>query len=267
MQLPPDTVVYSDSLGIAVPAETAHSLLNPIGIWRFEWPQYVVWGVLFVWFMLKARREGKLSFGALLFLSWTTAFWQEFYADWGAYLVYSPKFDQIPWDSPYTTPNKPWYTWAAYGNYYLPIFALMVWAIGRLRKAMPSLALLPAAFLVSTPLFYLFNFGIEGVAVANGWWTYLKSPGPNVKMVGGLNYPLVFPVLPFVVWGALNAAILCLKTEQGVARIEAFEWLQSMPAGPMKEVCRFIVWSVAMNLSYWFLFTLPLILMRVVGIV
>jgi hypothetical protein len=269
MKLPQGQVLYnnSEALGVPVPEDMAQALLNPTSTWLMEWPMYILWVMLSLWFCYQWRRDGKIGFAALLFWGMTTAFWQEFYADWAAYLVYTPGFELMPWDSPYTSPNKPWFMLATYGLYFLPIFQLMLWATGQVRKALPAIPLLVASLMVSAPLFYLFNFAFEGFAVASGWWIYPKSPGPHFTMASGTDYPLIFPVLPFVVYGAIACAVLCLKNDQGVHRLEAFDSVQNMSAGWKKEVARLLVWSVMMNLLYWFTFTLPLMLMRIVGIV
>lgn len=257
----------SDALGKPLTPSIAEAILSPTNTWVFNWPNYILWGVLSLIFVIQAYRTGKLGFAALLFWSMTTAFWQEFYADWAAYLVYSPSFDLIPWDSAYTSPNKPWFVLPAYGNYFLPIDALMVWTAANIRKFVPSMPIFISALIVATPLFYAFNFFIEGTAVANGWWAYLESPGPKYHMQNGTNYPLVFPVIPFVIYGAIACTVLSLKAPTGVLRIENFAWLQTMPSGVKKEALRLLVWCVMMNLVYWFGFTFPLMLLRITGIV
>jgi hypothetical protein len=262
MQLPEGQVVYSDAIGMEVPPDVAALLLNPTQTEGFGWPIWAIWGGLLLWFLFSTVRHGKLTFAGLIFLSATTLFWQEFFSNWGAYLVYSPKFPLMAWDAPFASPNKPWFMIASYGNYYVFIFSLMLWAMAKLRNRFTGMSPFMAALLIGTPLFYAFNIAFEAPATTNGWWAYMKSPGPHFG-----NYPLLFPILPYSLCGVIMATVLSLKTDKGVPVIENVAWVQNMRAGFGREFSRFLIWSINMNLMYWFLLCVPVTLFRLVGIV
>lgn len=262
MQLAEGQVVYSDAIGMDVPPDVAELLLNPTQTGGFGWPLWLIAGLLLAWFMITGVRRGSLSFAALIFLSSASLFWQEFFSNWGAYLVYSPKFELMAWDAPFASPNKPWFMIASYGVYYLTIFPLILWSAEKLRGAWPALSSLLAIIVVGLPLFYLFNFLFETPATTNGWWAYMKSPGPHFG-----NYPLIYPILPYSVCGLIMTYVLSLKSPEGVPAIENYRWVQNAAPGLGKELRRLAAWVINMNLMYWFFLCVPITLFRLSGIV
>ena len=74
----------------------------------FELVQSTAFVALMIWVVIDTRRRGELGPAGLLTIAGFSIFWQEFYADWGAYLLWSPDFHMLPWGSTtWTTPDKP----------------------------------------------------------------------------------------------------------------------------------------------------------------
>lgn len=264
MQLAENVIAYSDSLGIALDPAAMQGLLHPSPLHEgFFW---LLWTLLLVWFVAQGIRRGTLGFSALLFISMTTTAWMDPYASWSAYMIYSPKYLLMAWDSALTSPNKPWVVWADYGLWNLIVFSLMIFLMERLRRAKPGISVLASAFIVAMPILYLYDLLGEGAAVANGYWSYLKAAGPVLVTAKG-TLPLVYPAIVYSIWGAINAFFLANKDPDGRPKFEHVAWLDSMPAGLGKELARVLVWCAVMNASYCFLFTGPIVLVRYFGIV
>jgi hypothetical protein len=235
-------------------------IADPAVPWLFETPSYVLWVVLACYFLLQARRNRQLSIAALTFLSATTMFWQEFYADWGAKLVYSPAFALIPIELPFTTPNKPWLMFASYGWYFVAIFTLQVWLVNRLRHRNISLTF--AVLMVSIPFFYLWDLLLEGTAVYMGWWTYVDIAQPMIMTARGA-LPLLHPIGTFTVYGTIMTLLLSQRDDTGRVRFEALGGAAAMMPGPGREIRRLLTWIVVMNLVYALFLTLPCMLVRI----
>nr|MDT0524753.1 hypothetical protein [Streptomyces sp. DSM 41633] len=74
----------------------------------FELLMGIAFVVLVVWVVIDTRRRGELGLVGLLAIAGLSIFWQEFYADWGAYLLWSSDYHMLWWGSTtWTTPDKP----------------------------------------------------------------------------------------------------------------------------------------------------------------
>lgn len=73
------------------------SLEAPFAPWIFEYVLSAVGLVLIGFFIRASVRAGELTFALMVTVGSATMWWQEWYADWGAYLLYSPKFHLMPW--------------------------------------------------------------------------------------------------------------------------------------------------------------------------
>lgn len=239
------------------------ALANPVATWMFDSPAYVIWAILAVVFLAQARKQGQLSLNALIFFGATSMFWQEFYADWGAKLVYSPDFALMPWESPMTSPNKPWFMPAAYGCYFVTIYALQNKLIMRLRGS-GRCGLLWSVLLVTVPLFYLWDLLVEGIAVMMGWWVYLDPIGPSFHSAYGAM-PLMVPILIFVVYGVAMAYLIADVRDNGRPRFESIGGFATGPAGAGREVRRVIVWCVVMNVVYGAFLAAPCMAVRILS--
>ena len=124
-----------------------------------EYSNLIGWLVVFPQIVRGWKRRGYPSQTGLIFLSSTTMFWEEFYADWGAYLLWNTEFAMMPWGRiPYTTPSKPWYVLPCYGRFYTVILPGSMKIFKSLRKNEPEWRYWPAMFFVVMFPFYMWNF-------------------------------------------------------------------------------------------------------------
>lgn len=194
--------------------------------------------------LVRARRAGRLGTAALLYVAGLSIFWQEFFADWGAYLAWSPNFAALPWDSTlWTTPHKPWFVIAAYPVFMCAAFSAMLaltrWSLRDGER--PTLA--RCALTAGLPLIVI-NTALEYAAVSVGHlWTYVEVIGPALDAGAG-QQPLLYPNLPFGAFGTV-AVFLILRAD----RVE----------GGGRRV---LSWVVAGNVCYWLLLCVPLIALR-----
>jgi hypothetical protein len=239
----------------------AISLANPFAPWIFEVPLSAITVWLAIRFARQSWAAGKLTIGALILISSISMFWQEFYADWGASLLYSPRFHLIPWGpTRWTTSNKPWFMPFAYGWYYTAIFLGMLWILRRFRNRWPNIRRPVAAVLIAFPIFYLWDFAVESVSVALGYWTYQQALGPTLHF-GGTQISLVYPLL-FYAFYASVALFFLSNEEEG--QPPAFERLVTRHArSPLRrELSRAGIWIVVMNALYCGCFVGWLVIIR-----
>lgn len=111
-----------------------------------------------------------------------TMFWQEFYGDWAAYLIYNPKLTRLPWGpSKFTTPYKPLYLVFAYGWFYVLIFMVLMIVLRWVRKQRPSWGRWPTLFGVTLVVYYIWNFvGADGTSFVTNYYRYVHPIGPAV---------------------------------------------------------------------------------------
>lgn len=242
-------------------ADADGAVANPVAPWAFQTPSILIWILLAIFFIRQTRRDGRFSVHALIFLSATSMFWLEFPADWGAYLVYSPAFRLIPLELPFTTPNKPAFMPAAYGWYFLAIYAFLIWLVNVLMRARPRMARITAVILVAAPFFYLWDLLVEGFAALVGWWTYVEVYGAYWKFARG-TMPLLFPIIPFTVYGILATAVLTWRDDRGMHRLERLTGAPLATPGWGREARRLLAWIIAMNLMFG-AFALAMVLFRI----
>jgi hypothetical protein len=158
--------------------------------WLMEIGGWIVFGLVAVFLLYRWRKNGRPETAALLFLGCFTMWWQEFYADWGAYLYYNPDLTLLPWGkSPYTTPNKPVYVLAGYGWFYAGGFAAVLTLFQWFRRRYSSVNYIVALVITVFVPFILWNFvTADGVSYVTNWFQYLESIGPTIHTdKGGLQ--------------------------------------------------------------------------------
>ncbi len=236
------------------------AVANPLVPWVFEIGSVVLWLAIALYFFRGYQRSGSLSKYALIFIGATSMFWLEFPADWGAFLVYSPRFALFPIELPFTTPNKPMFMPAAYGWYFLAIYSLIWFLVDKLRAAKPDWSRVLVVLLIAAPFFYVWNLMVEGFSALVGWWTYYEVFGPALHSARG-TYPLVFPVLPFAVYGVAEALVLTWKDQNGLHMLEHITGAHKATVGIGKELRRVAAWVITMN-GIFALFSLSMVLFR-----
>jgi len=219
--------------------------------------------VVIIGFAIQTHRRGSLSIPALCAIAGFSIFWQEFYADWAGYLLWSPKFHLMPWGSTlWTTPNKPWYMIASYPLFMCFAFTSML-ALCRfgMRKLPTTNAFLVCLF-TAGPALFVINFLLEVASVGvAGQWTYVDIMGPAWITDKG-HQPIFFPGINFGIWGAALCFFILRQSTEGHPTFEKIFRCETFSPGWAHESMRAVAWMVFWNLTYWFLFSFPLIGLR-----
>jgi hypothetical protein len=233
---------------------------EPVIGWLFEVVGIGVWFAVAVYYVLRVVRERTVPIGAMVFVGATTMFWQEWYADWSAYLLYNPKFALIPWDSTWwTTPNKPWAVVAGYGWFIglsLPALAALC-----IRRAGAGPVTFTGVFLVVLPIYWAFDMIIEFPATRAHWWTY-ADPAPLAVTNEEGGFSFIWPILPFAFWAVVAVWLLARRDDRGFMWHERVMRVSAVQPGASRETARVGAMVVMLNASYLFAFVLPLCLIR-----
>jgi hypothetical protein len=231
----------------------------PIAAWAFEILGPLIWVALAANYVVRCRRAGSLTVPALVFIGATTMWWQEWYGDWGGYVLYNPHLHLIPgYRWPLTSPNKPWAVIPAYGWFYGLVYFPLIGLVHKLRTpGRPAWALILA---IGLPVYYLWDLLIEGVASAWGLWSYVDFVGPAITSSRG-NFPLVYPIIPFALMTALTAVVINATKPDGTPVVEAIAGVDRFN-GNARAGARIATWVVTMNLCYALLFIGPIVLVR-----
>jgi len=234
---------------------------NPSALWVQEIVVPIVWLALLLIFLRKSILNRALTFEALLFIFSTTMFWQEAYIDWGAYLLFNPKFALMPWGSTlWTAPNKLWSMIPAYGLYFTPIYLLLLRLTSKLQARRLGLGRI-GLFIVVMVLFYIWDFLLEGSATLFGWASYIDYFGPALILEKG-NYPLMYPVVVVAFQTAIAIWVLSLRGQDDRVRFESWFGVESIQPGWRRELARIGIWVVVMNGLFLIFITGPVVAVR-----
>lgn len=219
---------------------------------------------LVLWAVIDTRRRGELGLVGLLAVAGFSIFWQEFYADWGAYLRWNPAYRMLPWGtSPLTTPDKPAVNLIAYPVFmtaaFLAMLGLQRWARSRWARLHPLLL----SLITAGPVLIVFNLVMEYVSVTTlGLWTYVDTLGPALQTEAG-RMPLLYPNIPFGLFGAVTAFLVGWTNTEGRPRFEAVIARPGLPQGVKRDVLRALAWILTFNVTYWLFLVTPTILVRI----
>lgn len=230
--------------------------------WIFEWVGLISFLAMGTWVVVDTARNRRLSFVSLAMIAGTTMWWQEWYGDWGSYLIYNEDFALIPWGSTlWTTPNKPWSLIPAYGWYYAVALPGTLWLVGRLRQIRPTWGRVTTVVVVVLPIFYIYDVIVEVLGTYWGWWSYTESVGPAIHSAKG-TFPLLFP-LAFVCLFVVSAVLLIdNRDDRGHPRFEGWFGVTRVRAGWPQELTRVGVWIVVFNVTYLVTLIGPLVAIR-----
>lgn len=218
---------------------------------------------LVIWIIVDTRRNRQLGLVGLLAIAGFSIFWQEFYADWGAYLAWNPGYRMLPWGpSPLTTPDKPAMNLWSYPVFmtaaFLSMLALQRWA----RKRWPRVHPLLLSLLTAGPALIAINVVLEYISVATfGFWTYVDTVGPVMTSESG-TMPLLYPNIPFGLFGAMMAFLIGWTNDEGRPRFEALIARPGMAQGVKRDALRAVAWVLTFNITYWLFLVTPCILIR-----
>jgi hypothetical protein len=229
----------------------------------FELVMSIAFVALMVWVVIDTRRRGELGFVGLLAIAGFSIFWQEFYADWGAYLLWSPDYHMLPWGSTtWTTPDKPAMNIVSYPVFmtaaFLSMLALQNWARARWPRVHP----LVLSLVTAGPVLVGFNLVMEYVSVETfGLWTYVDTVGPVLHSDAG-TMPLLYPNIPFGLFGAVTAFLIGWTNEEGRPRFEALIAKPGLAQGLKRDLLRAVAWVLTFNATYWLFLITPTIVVR-----
>lgn len=234
----------------------------PIAPWLFQVVGPLVFVSLVAYFVVDTYRNRALSFGATLLAACTTLWWQEWYGDWGAYILYSPRFALMDWRSTlWTTPNKPWAVIPAYGWFYGTVFPLFVVLVTRLRDRFPRRPQWVLIAAVTVPALYVWDLIVEGGAALLGWWSYVDYAGPAISNASG-NFPLLYPILLNPLFGFVTVSALMWTDADGRRKVESIARVDRVSAGLRRELARIATWAVTINAIYLITLVGPIVVYR-----
>jgi len=233
----------------------------PLLGWLFEVVGPILWVVLAVFFAVTCIKRRELTLPTLVFIGGSTMWWQEWYGDWGGYVLYNPHLALIPgYDWPLTGPHKPWAVIPAYGWFYALVYFPVIWLCKKVHSRYFSTTPLWVVMVaISLPLFYIWDLLIEGGASVLGIWSYVDFVGPALESSRG-NFPLVYPVITFSAMMTITLLVIAAKTPQGTPLVESWTRVDRLH-GPARTIGRILTWIVTMNLCYM-LFIVPTVLIR-----
>jgi hypothetical protein len=108
----------------------------------------------------------------------------------------------------------------------------------------------------------VFNLAMEYVSVETfGLWTYVDTIGPVLHSDAG-TMPLLYPNIPFGLFGAVTAFLIGWTNQEGRPRFEALIAKPSLPQGLKREVLRAVAWVITFNVTYWVCLITPAIVIR-----
>jgi hypothetical protein len=229
----------------------------------FELISLVAFIALSIWVVIDTRRRGELGVVGLLAIAGFSIFWQEFYADWGAYLLWTPDFHMLPWRAtPWTTPDKPAMNLTSYPVFmtsaFLSMLALQKWA----RRRWPGVHPLVLSLITAGPVLIGFNLVMEYVSVKMlGLWTYVDTIGPVLRTDAG-TMPLLYPNIPFGLFGAVTAFLIGWTNAEGRPRFEALIAKPGFPQGIKRDALRAVAWILTFNVTYWLFLVTPTLVLR-----
>lgn len=232
--------------------------------WVVEVGGWVAFVAVAAVLLYRWRKNGKPDTAALLFIGCFTMWWQEFYADWGAYLYYNPDLALLPWgQTPFTTPNKPVYVLAGYGWFYAGGFALILALFRWFRRRYPSVPYLAALACTALIPFFLWNLiTADGVSFLTNWYQYLHPVGPAIETYKG-GLPLFYPALPFIFFAPAVVASLDRRSDDGRTWFERAMAVQPVINTVGQRVHQIVAWIIGMNVMYAVCLTVPLLLIRI----
>jgi hypothetical protein len=216
-------------------------------------------------FLLGWKEKGRLSVNGLIFITSTTMFWQEFYADWGAYLHWNPDLALMPWGSTlWTTPNKPWYVIFTYGLFYLGILSGNYTLFKSTQKRKPEWSYWYTMFVTVMVPFFFYNMLSADVL---GFWTYhfhyLYIIGPGLDTATHGSMPLFYPGFPFCTFGPFCIWSLDNRDDKGRTWFERWFGAEANPKDLNGQLQQLLAWTLGLNIMYAISLTIPLVVIRI----
>lgn len=202
---------------------TPPALVAPAGTWFFNWGMPIVGGLIIVLAVVDSVRRRRLTWGFLFLINSMLVYWMETIGDWGQELVYSPTFRThhlLDW-LPLKTPHDPLFMPFAYAVYWT-VHALVVLWLGQLLAKKFDWSMLKAILVLAIPVNYAWDFFVEGIAAAMGWWTYDPGMGPVLRFANGGQITLLWTIGLMCFWPNLIAYWAGKPPVRGLNHFERF---------------------------------------------
>ncbi len=225
---------------------------------------YAIFATMAIVLAFGVWKKRELTFMALCAITGMSLFWQEFYQDWGSYLLYSPKFDLLPWGSTlWTTPNKPAFMPFSYFVFYGIAFPSMVAASAAVHRQFPTLSKTFIIAVIASIVMYLINIGQEFKSVQSGYWSYVDTVGPAYQTIRR-RHPWVWPSIAIMFMGFAVTLIISRRDEHGHPLFERYFYPERCAAGLPREIVRALAWIFVINVVMMITLTIPTIAFRIV---
>ncbi len=182
------------------------ALVDPSGVWVFNWVIPFLGGLIIVLAVADTIRRRRLTWGFLFLTNSMLVYWMETVGDWGQQLVYSPAFAQhhlLDW-LPIKTPHDPLFMPFAYACYWT-VHAFIVLRIGQFLVRRFGWSLLQAIAVLAIPVNYTWDFLVESLAAAMGWWVYDPGFGPHIEFGNGGKFTVLWTIGLMSFWPNLIA--------------------------------------------------------------
>ena len=115
------------------------------------------------------------------------------------------------------------------------------------------------------PVLIGFNLVTEYVSVETfGLWTYVDTIGPVLHSDAG-TMPLLYPNIPFGLFGAVTAFLIGWTNQEGRPRFEALIAKPDLPRGIKRDALRALAWTLTFNVTYWLFLITPMLIAREVS--
>lgn len=256
------TVVVGAGL-LTFAANSGGTLTDPVGYRAWEIGITLAALALFVVGGRQSIKSRKFSPIFLTTVASASAFWQETYGDWGAYLLYSDRFLTYEWgQGPLTSPVQAWWFIPGYVMFYATLFTGMATQVTYVRSRWPKANPYLVATLLAFPVFYVFDLIVEGTATGLGLWHYTYIFGPSVT-IGNAAFPLVWPIVEQVPFVILVAVAMMWRSHRGedVFQVAARGVRRRDPG----QLAILVSWVVILNMAFLVTTIGPGMLMRAVA--
>lgn len=199
------------------------ALVDPSGTWFFNWVIPIVGGIVIALSVVDSLRRRRPTWGFLFLFNSMLVYWMESTGDWGQELIYSPTFARhhlLDW-LPLKTPNDPLFMPFAYAVYWT-VHALVVLWLSQLIAKRFGWSMLKAILVLAIPVNYAWDFLVEGMAAAMGWWTYDPGMGPVLTFGNGGKITLLWTIGLMCFWPNLIAYWAGKPPVRGLNHFERF---------------------------------------------
>ncbi|OBI19287.1 hypothetical protein A5713_16460 [Mycobacterium sp. E2497] len=192
-------------------------------MWFFNWVIPIAGAAFIVLAVVDVVRRRRLTWGFLFLFNSMAVYWMETVGDWGQMLFYSPAFAQhhlLDW-LPLKTPRDPMFMPFAYAVYW-GVHALLVLWLSQWLSSRLGWSMLKSILVLAIPINYVWDFIVEGLATAMGWWTYDPGIGPVLVWNSGGRITLLWTIGLMCTWPNLIAYWTGKPPIRGLNHLERF---------------------------------------------